>query len=577
MQHNRTMKLFLVVLGVTAALAAPPQFQEIVTDYHGQIGIPEAARIKAAEAASDFDGSRIAGGSLASLGQFPYFGGLLVTLTTGGQSVCGSSLVTTNRAVTAAHCWRTERHQGRSSIIVLGSQLLFSGGVRITSSNFILHESYNMQALHNDVAVIVLPNVNTNNVIRPINLASGNNAFVGVQAQACGFGRTGDSWSGGITTSQQLRHVTLPVISNADCAAVYGSGPVISSTICVSGGNGRSTCGGDSGGPLVANNQLIGITSFGAAAGCQRGFPAGFARVTSFNSWISARLSAAMKLFLVVLGVTAALAAPPLQYEPIVTDYHGQIGIPEAARIKASEEAMDFDGSRIVGGSTASLGQFPFFGGLLVNLVGGGQSVCGSTLISSNRVLTAAHCWQTRQFRGSSLIVVLGSIRLFSGGVRISSNRVQMHGSYNMDSLVNDIAVITIQNVGFNNNIRSINLASGSNQFAGSTARAIGFGRTGDSSSGGITNSQVLRHVTLPVITNQECARVYGSRTVVASTICVAGSSRNICSGDSGGPLTLNNAVIGVTSFGAAAGCERGLPSGFARVTSFNSWIRSRM
>ncbi|CAF4904937.1 unnamed protein product [Pieris macdunnoughi] len=285
------MKLFLVVLGVTAALAAPqPQFQEIVTDYHEQIGIPEAARIKAAEAASDFDGSRIAGGSLANLGQFPYFGGLLVTLTTGGQSVCGSSLVTRNRAVTAAHCWRTSGHQGRQILVVLGSLQLFSGGNRISSSNVLMHENYNMQTLHNDVAVIVLPNVNTNNVISPISLASGNNAFVGVQAQACGFGRTGDSWTGGISTSQRLSHVNLPIISNADCAAVYGSGPVIASTICVSGSNGRSTCGGDSGGPLVVNNQLIGITSFGAAAGCQRGFPAGFARVTSFNSWISARL-----------------------------------------------------------------------------------------------------------------------------------------------------------------------------------------------------------------------------------------------------------------------------------------------
>ncbi|CAF4904989.1 unnamed protein product [Pieris macdunnoughi] len=285
------MKLFLVVLGVTAALAAPqPQFQEIVTDYHGQIGIPEAARIKAAEAASDFDGARIAGGSLATLGQFPYFGGLLVTLTTGGQSVCGSSLVTRNRAVTAAHCWVTHRHQGHHLDVILGSLRLFSGGDRIRSSNVLVHESYNSQSLRNDVAVIVLPNVNTNNVISPISLASGNNAFVGVQAQACGFGRTGDSVTGGISTSQQLRHVNLPVISNADCAAVYGSGPVIASTICVSGSNGRSTCGGDSGGPLVVNNQLIGITSFGAAAGCQRGFPAGFARVTSFNSWISARL-----------------------------------------------------------------------------------------------------------------------------------------------------------------------------------------------------------------------------------------------------------------------------------------------
>lgn len=60
-----------------------------------------------------------------------------------------------------------------------------------------------------------------------------------------------------------------------------------------------------------------------------------------------------------LLGVT--LAAVPLEERtpPLVGDYHIDIGIPEAARIKAAEEAMDFSGTRIVGGSAAYLGQFP--------------------------------------------------------------------------------------------------------------------------------------------------------------------------------------------------------------------------
>ncbi|CAK1552771.1 unnamed protein product [Leptosia nina] len=286
-----------------------------------------------------------------------------------------------------------------------------------------------------------------------------------------------------------------------------------------------------------------------------------------------------MKLFLVLLGVTAAVAAPRVQYEPIITDYHVEIGIPEAARIKAAEEAMDFDGSRIVGGSISNLGQFPWMGGLLVNLIDG-QSMCGSSLISANRVLTAAHCWRTRQSQGISMIVVLGSTRLFSGGVRINTNNVEMHASYNMDNLRNDIAIVRINNVGFNNNIRSINLAAGNNLFDGATAVAIGFGRTGDGPSGDVNNpNQPLKHVNLQVISNNECASVYGSGPVIASTICVRGATRaNICNGDSGGPLVVNNnLLIGVTSFGARAGCERGMPSGFARVSSFNSWIRGRM
>nr|XP_037877494.1 serine protease 3-like [Bombyx mori] len=74
----------------------------------------------------------------------------------------------------------------------------------------------------------------------------------------------------------------------------FGNNVIIASTLCVDGSNGRSTCSGDSGGPLTigsgGSRQLIGITSFGSAQGCQRGHPAGFARVTSFNSWIRARI-----------------------------------------------------------------------------------------------------------------------------------------------------------------------------------------------------------------------------------------------------------------------------------------------
>ena len=49
---------------------------------------------------------------------------------------------------------------------------------------------------------------------------------------------------------------------------------------------------GDSGGPVVIQESdgvftLVGIVSFVTPAGCQLGFPVGFARVTSFLNWIS--------------------------------------------------------------------------------------------------------------------------------------------------------------------------------------------------------------------------------------------------------------------------------------------------
>lgn len=63
------MKLFLVAFAVVAAVSA---FEPIETDYHNKIGIPRAETIKAAEAALDFDGSRITGGVHSSLGAHPH-------------------------------------------------------------------------------------------------------------------------------------------------------------------------------------------------------------------------------------------------------------------------------------------------------------------------------------------------------------------------------------------------------------------------------------------------------------------------------------------------------------------------
>ncbi|XP_045456334.1 collagenase-like [Melitaea cinxia] len=287
-----------------------------------------------------------------------------------------------------------------------------------------------------------------------------------------------------------------------------------------------------------------------------------------------------MKLFLFLTGLALVSARAP--YVPILTDYHEKIGIPEAARIQKAEAAADFDGNRIVGGSAAGLGAHPYAAGLIVS-GNRGTSMCGASLVTNTRLVTAAHCWRTSNFQGSSMIVVLGSIRLFSGGTRITTSNVQIHGSYNQNRLTNDIAVISISHVNYNNNIRNIQLPSGlflSMTYAGERAVAVGYGRTSD--SGSASSNPDLRQTTITVIQNWECVNIYGPNTIISSTLCTDGSRRTgPCSGDSGGPLVYQfqntRYLIGVTSFVAAAGCQSGLPAGYARVTSFASWIRARI
>uniref|UniRef100_A0A2A4JGD4 Peptidase S1 domain-containing protein n=1 Tax=Heliothis virescens TaxID=7102 RepID=A0A2A4JGD4_HELVI len=293
------MKLFLgVCLALAVAVSAveigTPEADSPVFGYHSKFGIAEAARIKSMEEAQSFSGQRIVGGSVTNIANVPYQAGLVITIFIIFQSVCGASLVSHNRLVTAAHCQFDGVINANSFTVVLGSNTLFFGGTRINTNDVVMHPNWNPSTAANDIAIIRINSVSFTNVIQPIALPSGNelnNLFVGVNALASGFGLTSDN--GNIGSNQQLSSVTLPVITNAQCAAVYGPMFVHNSNICTSGAGGRGTCGGDSGGPLAvdSNNRriLIGATSYGAADGCAAGFPAAYARITSYVSWIQSQ------------------------------------------------------------------------------------------------------------------------------------------------------------------------------------------------------------------------------------------------------------------------------------------------
>merc|ERR1712194_233927 len=64
---------------------------------------------------------------------------------------------------------------------------------------------------------------------------------------------------------------------------------------CIDTTGGKGTCSGDSGGPLNMKSEVtkagqqwkqVGIVSFGASAGCEVGYPAGFTRVEYYLDWI---------------------------------------------------------------------------------------------------------------------------------------------------------------------------------------------------------------------------------------------------------------------------------------------------
>ncbi|XP_053605331.1 collagenase-like [Plodia interpunctella] len=254
--------------------------------------------------------------------------------------------------------------------------------------------------------------------------------------------------------------------------------------------------------------------------------------------------------------------------------YHKDVGIPKAARIKEAEEKGI---QRITGGEYTDLGTYPFFAGLVIAVDMNLTSVCGSSLISNTKLITAAHCWNDGENTAMLLEVVLASTKLFSGGTRLGTNDVVAHEDFNIDTLQNDIAIITISSVEFDENLKPINLPT-EQSYVGIQCHVVGFGRTGEGNP--VTMAQKLSHAMTTVISNEECATIYGDM-ITDSLICTSGvDGRGPCGGDSGGPVFYGNedfVVIGVVSFGAVEGCDAGYPTSHTRVSAFLQWINEKM
>jgi secreted trypsin-like serine protease len=82
-----------------------------------------------------------------------------------------------------------------------------------------------------------------------------------------------------------LQWLAKRTITNQECIRNFPAANIFESTLCAfSGAVGKGVCSADSGSPLVANNQVIGVVSFGAP--CATGIPDGYARVSFYYDWI---------------------------------------------------------------------------------------------------------------------------------------------------------------------------------------------------------------------------------------------------------------------------------------------------
>ncbi|XP_016891320.1 chymotrypsin-like elastase family member 2A [Cynoglossus semilaevis] len=238
--------------------------------------------------------------------------------------------------------------------------------------------------------------------------------------------------------------------------------------------------------------------------------------------------------------------------------------------------------NRVVAGEDVKPHSWPWQVSLQYASSGRWRHVCGGTLVSSNWVLTAAHCINERY----TYRVELGKHSLKAsedGSVSLTAAEIITHEDYNIFLSRNDIALIKLSSpVTLSDTISPACLPEEDVTLAhGSPCYVTGWGRL--YTDGPLAD--VLQQGLLPVVGHDICSQDdWWSVLATDKMVCAGGGGITAgCNGDSGGPLNCQNTdgswdVHGVVSFGSGQGCNVvQKPTVFTKVSSYISWINTVM
>ncbi|XP_031752400.1 transmembrane protease serine 2 [Xenopus tropicalis] len=235
--------------------------------------------------------------------------------------------------------------------------------------------------------------------------------------------------------------------------------------------------------------------------------------------------------------------------------------------------------SRIVGGSSASIGDWPW----QVNLQYDDTNLCGGSVIAANWIVTAAHCVQGDTSSPSLWKAFIGKIKMpsYYDSSAYSVDRIIVHPDYSSQTNSNDIALMKLKtSIAFSSISRPVCLPNYGMQWEeGQPCYISGWGTT--SQKGSI--SSVLKYAMVPLISPTTCNQTIMYNGAITSSMICAGYPKggvDSCQGDSGGPLvTKTNSLwwlVGDTSWGD--GCANVYrPGVYGNMTVFLQWIYLQM
>ncbi|XP_061400128.1 chymotrypsin-2-like [Musca vetustissima] len=245
-------------------------------------------------------------------------------------------------------------------------------------------------------------------------------------------------------------------------------------------------------------------------------------------------------------------------------------------------DAMDAAGNsqdRIVGGDNVPDGEYiPYQVSIQYLKNNTNRHFCGGSIITPNRILTAAHCVVGQNPERISILA--GVIDLQdTTGFRSQVTRIDSHEDFKPIK-GNDIAILDIEPALELDGQRMDTINVDYSEPVGSDEKSIltGWGSIRQSRTSPIYPNH-LQRLSYRTMSNAICK--WQMRSLTETEIC-AKSDRGTgaCAGDSGGPLAMQRngetIQVGIVSYGRRKCGSDGLDV-YTRVGMFNEWIKERI